>query len=84
MRGIGGLSLPGLIYFGSLIVAIVVGLIVGGGTGTTIVAIAAAILALTILGAVGPGVAARDSLRRRGRSFGPSLDDDESRRDGRR
>jgi len=50
-------------YFGGLIVAIVVGVLIGGGTGTTITAIAGALLALTLLAAGGGvGVAARDSL----------------------
>jgi predicted lipid-binding transport protein (Tim44 family) len=38
-----------IFYFGALIVAIVVGLLIGGGTGLTITAIAGAILALTLL-----------------------------------
>jgi len=79
---IGKLRVAGLVYYGVLIVAVVVGVLVGGGTGTTIAAIGAGLLALTILGSVGPGVAARDSLRRRGRAYGPSLDDED--RGGRR
>ncbi len=79
MRGIRGVSAPGLIFFGVVIVAIIVGIVIGGGTGTTIAAIAGGLLALTILGGVGPGVAARDSLNRRGRSFGPPLDDEDQR-----
>ena len=67
-----------LIYFGVLILAIVVGVIVGGGTGTTITAIAAALLALTLLAAGGGvGLAAHDSLDRRGRRFNRSLDEEE-------
>jgi hypothetical protein len=75
---IGNLSVPGLIYYGVLIVAIVVGVLVGGGIGTTITAIAGALLALTLLAAGGGiGVAARDSMDRRGRRFGRPLDDDD-------
>jgi hypothetical protein len=68
VRRIGNLSLPGAIYYAVLILAIVLGVQIGGGTGTTITAIAAAILALTLLAAGGGiGLAARDSLDRRGR-----------------
>ncbi len=70
----------GLAYYGVLIVAIVVGVVVGGGTGTTITAIAAGILALTLLAAGGDiGIAARDSVDRRGRRYGRSLDDEDER-----
>ncbi len=79
MRGIGRVSLPGLIFFGVLIVAILVGVVVGGGTGTTIVAIAGALLALTLLGTVGTGVAARDAVDGRGRRLGRPLDDEDPR-----
>lgn len=52
-----------IVYFGGLIVAIVFGVALGGGTGTTITAIAGAILALTLLAVGGGvGVAARDSV----------------------
>ena len=52
-----------IVYFGTLIVAIVVGVEIGGGTGTTITAIAGAVLALTLLAVGGGvGVAARDSV----------------------
>jgi hypothetical protein len=52
-----------IVYFGTLILAIVVGVEVGGGTGTTITVIAGAVLALTLLAVGGGvGVAARDSL----------------------
>jgi predicted lipid-binding transport protein (Tim44 family) len=52
-----------IIYFGVLIGAIVVGVMIGGGTGTTITAIAGAVLALTLLAmGGGVGVAARDSV----------------------
>ena len=52
-----------IVYFGGLVTAIVVGVVIGGGTGTTITAIAAAILALTLLAVGGGvGVAARDSV----------------------
>ena len=72
--------MAGLLYYGALIVGIVVGVLVGGGTGTTIAAIAGALLALTIIGAYGGlGVAARDSVDRRGRSFGRALDDEDQR-----
>jgi hypothetical protein len=62
-RGFGKPSIPALIYFGALIVALIVGLIVGGGTGDTIVAI----LALTVLGTMGIGKAEGDAIDRRGR-----------------
>lgn len=39
-----------IVYFGGLIVAIVVGVVIGGGTGITITAIAGAILALSLFG----------------------------------
>ncbi|MBN9622057.1 MAG: hypothetical protein J0H06_03735 [Actinobacteria bacterium] len=69
-----------IVYFGALIVAIVVGVLVGGGTGTTITAIAAILLALTLLAAGGGiGVAARDSVDRRGRRYGRPLDDEDER-----
>ncbi len=72
------LSVPGLVYYGVLILGIVVGVLIGGGTGTTITAIAAALLALTLLAAGGGiGVAARDSVDRRGRRFGRPLDDED-------
>ena len=52
-----------IVYFGGLIVAIVIGVIGGGGTGTTLTAIAGGLLALTLLAAGGGvGVAARDSV----------------------
>ncbi len=52
-----------LTYFGVLIAAILIGLSIGGGTGTTITAIAGAVLALTLLAmGGGVGVAARDSV----------------------
>jgi outer membrane lipoprotein SlyB len=52
-----------IVYFGVLIGAIVVGVLIGGGTGTTITAIAGAVLALTLLAMGGSvGVAARDSV----------------------
>ena len=54
------------------------GVVVGGGTGTTIAAIAGAILALTLLAAGGGvGIAQRDAMDRRGRRYGRSFDDDE-------
>jgi hypothetical protein len=61
-----------------LIVAIVVGVLVGGGTGTTVTAIAGAIFALTlfVLGG-GIGVAANDVFARRRRIGGRSLDEEE-------
>jgi hypothetical protein len=57
----------------------VVGVVIGGGTGTTIAAIAGALLAFTILGTYGLGVSARDSIDRRGRPYGRPLDDEEER-----
>ncbi len=70
----------GLAYYVVLIVAIVVGVVVGGGTGTTITAIAGAILALTLLAAGGGvGIAERDAMDRRGRRNGRPLDDEDER-----
>jgi hypothetical protein len=63
-----------IVYFGVLIVAIVVGVIVGGGTGTTITAIAGAILALTLFAVGGGlGIGARERLDGR---YGRPLDQD--------
>lgn len=68
----------GLVYYVVLITAVVVGCVVGGGTGTTIAAIAAIVLALTIFAAYGGlGLAARDGIDSGGRSYGGPLDDDE-------
>jgi pilus assembly protein TadC len=73
------LTRVGLVYYGTLIVAFIVGVVIGGGIGATIAAIAAGVFALTIVGAGGVGVAARDSIDRRGRRYGRSLDDEEER-----
>jgi hypothetical protein len=51
---------------GILVVTIVVGVLIGGSTGTTITAIAAIILAVGIVAAVGLGKDARDGLGRTG------------------
>jgi hypothetical protein len=57
----------GAAYYGVLIVAIVVGVLVGGGVGTTVTAIAGILLALTIFAAFGGvGMAERDGMSRRG------------------
>lgn len=70
-RRLGKPSLAGLIVFGGLLVAAVVGLVVGGGTGTTIAVIAAVALALAVVGSLGgDGIAARDAIDGRGRWFG--------------
>jgi hypothetical protein len=74
---IGRISRLGLAYFAVLIIAIAIGSAMGGGTGTTIAAIAGILLALTILGTYGLGDAARDSVDRRGRRYGRPLDDEE-------
>ncbi len=74
---IGRISRLGLAYFAILIIAIALGSAMGGGTGTTIAAIAGILLALTILGTYGLGQAARDGVSGRGRGFGRSLDDEE-------
>jgi hypothetical protein len=67
----------GLAYYVVLIVAIVVGVVIGGRTGTTITAIAGGILALTLLAAGGGvGIAERDALDRGGRPL-----DEEDERD---
>jgi hypothetical protein len=69
-------------FLGALIVAIVVGLVIGGGTGTTIVAITGAMLALTLFVAGGGiGLAANDLFARRGRNVGRSLDEEERERE---
>jgi hypothetical protein len=61
------LSIPGLLFYAAFVVALIVGIIVPGGTGDTILAIAGGVLALTIYGAVGMGKAAGDAVDRRGR-----------------
>lgn len=66
-RRIGRPSIPALAFYGVFIVALIVGLIIGGGTGNTIVAISAAVIALTIFGTVGIGKAAGDWRDGRGR-----------------
>jgi hypothetical protein len=72
------LTRAGLAYYAVLIIAVVVGVLIGGGTGTTITAIAAILLALTIMSAWGGlGIAARDGVDGRGRRYARSLDDDE-------
>lgn len=55
-----------IVYFGVLIVGIVVGLVVGGGAGITITAIAGLILALSLFG-IGTSVVfiSREPLGRR-------------------
>jgi hypothetical protein len=79
MRRIGGMSVPGVIFYGVLIVCIVAGSFIGDGIGTTIAAIAGALLALTILGTFGLGVAAQDRLDLRGDRRGRELDEEEQR-----
>lgn len=80
MPSLARLSKLGLAYYGVLIIAVVVGLLIGGGTGTTITAIAAILLALTIMAAYGGvGIAARDGVDRRGRRGGRPLDDEDER-----
>jgi hypothetical protein len=59
-----------------LIVAIVAGVIVGGGTGTTITAIAAALLAITLLAVGGVRPPSRASGASR---FGRPFDDEDQR-----
>jgi uncharacterized membrane protein len=66
-RRIGKPGIPALIFFAVLVVALIVGVIVPGGTGDTIAAIAGGILALTILATMGIGKAAGDAVDRRGR-----------------
>jgi hypothetical protein len=77
---IGGLSAPGRLFYGPLIVAIVGGVIVGGGAGTTAAGIAGAILALTIVGKFGVGTAEGDGIDRRGSMNGRELDEEAERR----
>jgi hypothetical protein len=72
-RRIGRPSIPGLLVYVVLIGAMVVGVIVPGGTEDTIVAIAAAFLALAVIGTVGIGKAASDVRDRRGRWGGPPM-----------
>jgi hypothetical protein len=77
---LGRLTRLGAAYYGVLIVAIVGGLLVGGGVGTTITAIAAALFALTIFVAFGgPGIAARDSVDLRA-LHGDRIEEDEQHR----
>jgi hypothetical protein len=66
-------STGGLVVYGVLIIGIIVGLIVPGGTGNTIVAISGGLLALVVLGTIGIGKAATDSVDRRGRRYGPPM-----------
>jgi hypothetical protein len=65
-RRFGKPSIPGLVFYAVLIVALIVGIVVPGGTGDTIAAIAAILLALTIFASVGIGKAAGDAVDRRG------------------
>jgi hypothetical protein len=70
----------GLAYYCVLIVAIVVGVVVGGGIGTTVTAIAGALLALTLLAAGGGvGIAERAAIDGRGRPYDRPPDDDDER-----
>jgi hypothetical protein len=65
-RRIGRPSIPGVVFYSVLVVALIVGLVIGGGTGDTIVAISAAVIALAIFGTVGIGKAIGDYQNRRG------------------
>jgi hypothetical protein len=65
-RRFGKPSIPGLVFYGVLVVAFVVGILIGGGAGNTIVAISAAVIALAIFGTVGFGKAAGDWRERGG------------------
>ena len=65
-------------FFGVLIVAIVVGVIVGSGAGTTITAIAAGLFALTLLATGGGAVLiGREPIDRR--RPGPPPEDEDQR-----
>jgi predicted lipid-binding transport protein (Tim44 family) len=77
--GIRRLHWGAIAYLGVLILGVVVGVLVGGGTGTTITAIAAALLAITLLAVGGVRPPSRASVARRlGRPF-----EDEDQRDPR-
>lgn len=79
MSRLGRLTKLGAAYYGVLIVAIVGGVLVGGGVGTTVTAIAGILLALTIFAAFGGvGMAERDALS--GRRSGRDRAADEDRR----
>lgn len=75
MRRVGGFSAVGVVYFALLFLGIVLGVLVGGGTGATITAVAGALLGLTLLG-LGTGVVVigREPLGRR-RPDPPSEDE---------
>lgn len=59
-RRFGMPGIPALAFYGVLLVALIVGLVIGGGAGNTIVAISAAVIALAIFGMVGIGKGAGD------------------------
>jgi hypothetical protein len=65
-RRIGKPSVPGLLFYAALIVAIVVGLIIKGDTGNTIAGVAAAILAMVVASTIGFGVASNENRDRGG------------------
>jgi hypothetical protein len=76
---LGRLTKVGAAYYGVLIVALVVGIVIGGGLGTTIAAIAGILLAGTIFIAFGGiGMAERDAFS--GRRTGREREAEEERR----
>jgi hypothetical protein len=72
-RRIGRPSVVGLVVYVVLVIGIIVGWVVPGGTGDSILAISAGLLALVIVASIGLGKAASDSVDRRGRWGGPPL-----------
>jgi hypothetical protein len=63
-------------FFGVVIAAIVIGVLIGGGTGYTITAIAGGLLAMSLLVVGGIGPSSRENAARR---FGNPLDDEDER-----
>jgi hypothetical protein len=64
-KRIGKPSIPRVVIAAVLVIAFAVGLIVGGGTGDTIVFVAAAVLAIILLGTFGTFGTFRPSRTRR-------------------
>jgi hypothetical protein len=70
-RRIGKPSIPGLLFYGVLVIAIIVGLLIKGDTGDTIVAIAGVILAMVVVVSIGFGKASNDWNDKRGGGASP-------------
>jgi hypothetical protein len=56
LRRIGKPSIPGLVYYATLIISFFVGLLIGGSSNSTVMAISGAIFALTIFATVGRSI----------------------------